>query len=389
MPPKRKYDSPATRRLTSWLRSSRARTGGRTNVSSVRRGRSTRRMARGRRGARRRISSYRKRSKGGSSFAKLTRILAPVSSYQFAVAGRAEVAVAPGTTNANCRWFLPQRAADFSLGYPNILDVTDLAYYLRQQGRNAALLTDVEMHSLDSRFITRDYRQLTKIVNQCNAQCIIEYHVIEARRDIPFRFNAEIGAYNLLDFLGNGFYATALQSASATGVEVSDPLVTSGINSINSAMSDASFSIFSSGPFLHYFKVKKVRKVIMNAGDIKMFELDHKAAITHRPATYARLIATDGSWQYQQNDPFYSFLKGSLFQLFKLTGTPVNDRDTKTNVNLSSPAVDFFTNVSMKYQAVVKTGAVNYRGPGFGLGSIPNPQFMGEQTDTALPVTNA
>lgn len=389
MPPKRSYENAKTRRITSWLRSTRPRTGRRANVSSVRRKRAASRMGRSRRGARGRISSYRKRSKGNSSFQKLTRILAPVNSYNFTVAGRAEVPAPGDLSDAPCKWFAPTRAADFTLGYPNIIDVTSLAYYLNQRSRDSAFTSAVDLHSLDMKFISRDYSQTTKIVNQCNTQCIIEYHVIEARRDIPFRFNASKGAYNLLDFLGAGLYQTAVEDASLTGISSSDPVATAGAFANNDALLSSSYSIFNTGPFLHYFKVKKVQKVVMNAGDVKLFTMSRKAAITHRPALYSKLDIGTETWLYDTNSPFISFLKGTMFQLFKLTGTPINDRDTKGNVNLSSPAVDYFTTCRQKYQSVVRTGGVNHRGPSYGIGATPNPQFMGEQTDSPLTVTNA
>jgi len=384
MPTKRKHGSQS---LKTWFRSSRSRTGGRSNVSSFRLKRTKGRVGRRRRGARRRLNSFRKRSKGSSSFQKLTKILAPVSSYSYTVAGRAEVGYS--AIDPACKWFLPERAANFSLGYPNLLDINNVAFFLNQQSRSSALETVPEMSSLDMKFLTSGFRQTTKVVNQCNAQAILEYHVIEARRDIPYRFNSTTGAYNILDLLGSGFFTAGVSSIPTNGIESIDPAATFNDLHSNQGMVENSRSIYTSGPFLHYFKVKKVKKVVLNAGDIKLFTLSHKGAITHRPALYARLTANASSWAYNSNEPFYAFLKGCQFQLFKLSGTPVNDKDTKTLVNLSGPAVDFVTDVRFSYQSVIKTGGVNWRGASYGLGVLPTPQFMGEQTDTALTVLNA
>jgi len=399
MPMKRKNVSTNGRRITSWLRSTRARTGRRANVTSKRRKRAPSRMARSRRGARRRIGSYRKRAKGGSSLAKLTRILAPVNTYSFQIAGRASCAftstlTAAGTSVAGlsvCKWFTPNRTVDTSLAYPNYRDVFSVARHLNSrnsfQGFTGASGFDVT--SMDFKYVTRNYKQSTKIVNQCNAQSILVYHEIVARQDIPLVSVSDNFNYDLLKWLGKGFFMTAIRQLDNDGVDNVGDTPTTLPSSSNEALSDNAYNIFNSGPFLHFFKVRRMRTVVMNAGDIRMFELNRPAAITHRPASWLTLEDDDNTYGYNNNNPQYCFKKGSVFQLFKLSGTPVNSASVSANVNTSAPAVDFVTNVSYTYQAVVKEGGVNVRASNYGLAAMDDGQFMGEQTDSPLPVINA
>lgn len=385
--PKRKHVS--SRPISKYFRSVRSR----PNVAAKRGKRRSSRISRSRRGSRRRLSRYRGRSKGASSFAKITRLLAPVSSYSFQVAGRATVltGAAQGFSGISpCHWFTPERAAEVTLAYPNWLDVSAQAKALNEltlaQNQTAVIQS---LESLDFKFITRNYGQTTKMVNQSNAQAVLYYHILEARRDIPHWTGTGVPpSYAILNLLGQGFFQTALQSSVNTGINTVPTATTNAYDS-NTALTDSAFSIYNSGPFLHYFKVKKVKRVIMNAGDIKVFSLSRSAPITHRPALYNTLQASTGSWSYGANNPQFAFLKGAQIQLFKLHGTPFNSAANKDLVNTTQPAVDFVTTCHCKYQAVVKAGGVNYRAANYNLGAFADGQFMGEQQELPLTALNA
>jgi len=387
--PKRKHASQS--KLTSWLRSSRSRSSGRRHHVARR---SIRRVPRNRKRARGRVSSYRKRGKGSSTFSKLTRVLAPVNSYSFQVAGRATVVTGAATGISGvspCKWFTPNRAVEVSLAYPNWLDVSAQARALNEmtQAQNqTAVLYGLE--SLNLKFITRNYVQSTKMVNQSNAQAVVYYHVLEARRDIPHWTGTGLPpSYNILNLLGLGFYQTALASSGVTGVNVDLPVATTNVYDTNTALVDSAFNIYQSGPFLHYFKVKKVQRVIMNAGDIKVFSISHSSPITNCPALYNNLVASTGTWAYGSNNPQFAFLKGAQFQLFKLHGTPFNSAALPTLVNTTQPAVDFITTCHSKYQAVVRAGGIQYRASNYNLGAFTDGQFMGEQQELPLAALNA
>jgi len=355
-------------------------------------------VARGRRGSRRRLSRYRKRSRGSSSFAKLTRILAPLSTISYQVAGREQIAgVATAAVSSSgvtlCRWFTPRRASGVSLGYPNWLDVQTTATALNGHDRSTGFAnTSQTIESLDFKFLTSNFKQSTKIVNQCNAQCILTYYIIEARRDIPIvvgEAETVSANYDILTMLGKGFYTSALRSIGNSGLDVTDFVSTTVPTSANEALVDGAYSVFNSGPFLHYFKVKKCKSVVMNAGDIKTFSMINKRQVVNRPALYCNIIADNDAWNYQNNQPNYCCLRGAQFQLFKLMGTPMNSAATPTSVNLTAPAVDFVSSISYTYQQIVKAGGVHLRGPNYNLASMNDGRFMGEQTDTPLTAINA
>lgn len=397
MPPKRKYDGSQTRRITKWLRSVKPRTAvaRRPARRFTSRSRLHKRSARniGGRGKR-----TRRRYKGSSSFQKLTRLLAPVSSISYQVAGREQIqGVATAAVSSSgvtlCRWFTPQRASGVSLGYPIWLDVLATANAVNGTTRGQGFDDANKTHeSLDFKFTTFGYKQSTKIVNQCNAQSILTYYVLEARRDIPIVVGeaAAVSAnYDILTMLGKGFYTTALRSVGNSGLDAVALTPTTLPTSANEALVDGAYNVFDSGPFLHYFKVKQTRTVVLNAGDIKIFNLVNNRKIINRPALYSNIIEDNDSWLYQNNQPSFFCLAGAQFQLFKLQGTPMNSAATVTNVNLTSPAVDFVSSISYKYQAIVKEGGVHIRGPNYNLASMSDGRFMGEQTDTALTAANA
>lgn len=255
--------------------------------------------------------------------------------------------------------------------WPHVDDLCEIGYRITHIDDNTAPINPV-FFTPSVQFWVSNYKCVTRMVNQSNSQVNVHVYTCELRRD-------------LLDS-NNSLYTIMSRGLFEKANELDPAGYTSGafINSTN-YMRDSAITPFDSSKFLGFVKIKTVRKITMNAGDIRTVIHGRRKAERVKPGSYMDLITGTQNWRSGVKQ--YAAKRGAVFQFFKITGQPSNDV-TGALLNITSPRVDFNHIYSFNYRYIVETGAVTTRFSATGL-SPGVMQIMGEATDTPITSANA
>lgn len=332
------------------------------------------------------------RTRRGLTVAKVLRSLTPRHSVSYASAGKVQVgsstAVGPscvyyfpnqrntlsdytnttGTVGTNARII---NGSSITQVFPNFLDMSTIGSRISTIDGNSTY-TSSTFFSPSVKFWAGDYKVSTKMVNQSNGQAIVHIYTCVARRDIP---NSQNSFYNIM---ANGL-REKLSSNDST-------LTYAYAGGEDDYMRDDTLSPYDSSKFCSYFKVIS-RKIVMNAGDIKLCYLNKRGMSIINPAVYSSLASNTATWNTGTTDVICR--KGAVFQFFKVTGQPTNDTTSRQFLGLTSPNIIFTHDYSFSYRFNVEAGAVNTRFPATGYANVGTGSIMGEQSDVAAPSTNA
>jgi len=226
---------------------------------------------------------------------------------------------------------------------------------------------------LDYSFHMHSARTKHSIVNQTNTQANIVIYWATIRRTIP---NTVVGTYRialLRNLLSLGLYEKASQIISTW-----DPTATNG------AVFQDCLSPFDSPKFLHYVKIRRSKKITLEAGDQYIcYDID-KRLRKIRPHDFQSITTSSQTWS-TGSTPEVAHVQGSTFMFFKISGQVTNDQSVKTSIATTNPSVDFLTDVDFKWNAIRNTGGGNLVRPGtLGVGQVGafNPSVMLEMTDS-------
>jgi len=380
---RRNVNGNSTRRRTILSRFGRSRSTRRTNYTGRRRT-----------GFKRRRIVSRK-----SPVTQVLKQLFPINRFTYNTAQQEEVIPGSFQGALSCRWFVPVRALNVSISYPNWTDMLDVAGVIQKGSPSDTLAASgsaFTQGSNDPKFHSMNFRQTCKVVNQSNAQCCLEVYECTARHDVPtFTQGALFQGFNFLNWLGHGFAVSNVNSDVSTGLPTANPdedMVSAFLNAGALQMTDAALTPFDSPTFVRLFSVKSVPKRILNAGDITTYQMVYKKKFTNKASQYKTLLGPDSTWRYSGNVDELSCVapKGSKFLLFKLTGQPAHiPGETSTAVNLTTPKVDVVTHVEFQYQYVNPRGNFTYRSSNYGIQQGNQPQtIMNEATATPAAFVN-
>lgn len=356
------------------------------------------RARRNRFSSRRRSSGYRSRPGRVSTVNKLTALLAPKNNYSFQLAGRCLVPDA-SVLNKPARYYCPTRRTvtngPFSMAYPNVFDSLQIAYLLNRSSLESNLTAGISIVATannyytnvtsapDSKFYLSNFSQSTQAVNQNNGQAVVTCYTCQFRKDVPY-IDAVDSTLDILDILGNGFF-TSNATEFTPGITESSV----GRTSDNYYMTKDVSSPFQSSVFTRWVKIVKVKKVVLNAGDMHTFNMSNRRIITDTSTNYKRFLGT-GDTTVGDYNQICAYRRGSMFQLFKVTGQLSNDpAPNQTSLNGTSPAVNFLTTCRFNYQQLVQHGKVSVHAENFGLTNLLNPQIITEGTDLPTSSVNA
>lgn len=369
----------------------------RTILSRFGRTRSTRRInytGRRRTGLKRRRVVSRK-----GPVSKVLRRLFPINRFTYNTAQLEKVNAAIPNDSLGCRWFVPLRALDVSISYPNWSDMVDVASQISIKGTNDSLIRidQVSIGGNDMKFMTSNFRQTVKIVSQHNAQTVIECYTCTARRDIPYyNNNGAENSFNFMNILGHGFTVSNTFNDQGTGLVTLDPdnytQTTNPFGASSAALTDAALTPFDSTTFTKFFQVSKPDKRIIDSGDMTTFTLSHKRQLTHRPSQYKNLFQPNSNWRYDGNvtDLISVAPKGAKFLLFKMYGQVAHVAGESTFLKNTTPAVAVSTHVQFDYQYVTPSSRITYRSANYGIDNESTAtQIINEKTGATVFEANA
>lgn len=341
---------------------------------------------RGRRG--RRSGSTR----GGLTVAKVLRSLTPRRSVSYATAGKVQVG-ASTAVGPSCVYYFPNQrntlsdytnttgtvgtnariinGSSITQVFPNFLDMSTIGSRISTIDANSTY-TSSTFFSPSVKFWAGDYKVSTKMVNQSNGQAIVYVYTCVARRDIP---NSQNSFYNIM---ANGLREKLSSNDSA--------LTYGYAGSEDDYMRDDTLGPYDSGKFCSYFKVSS-RKIVMNAGDIKLCYLNKRGMSIINPAVYSSLASNTATWNTGTTDVICR--KGAVFQFFKVTGQPTNDTASRQFLGLTSPDIIFTHDYSFSYRFNAEAGAVNTRFAATGYANVGTGSIMTEQGNVAAAATDA
>lgn len=306
------------------------------------------------------------------------------------------VAAAPGIVS--CKYFVPYRAGDVSLAYPNFTDSANIGLALNNTTTFTALArtqdTNQAVASIDVAFTSFNYREKHTITNVTNAQVTLTAYYLTCRRDIPYFTGTTsvsiFNAYNLLDWLGAALARVSVLSLSTTGIDTAFPTLQSAEFSETSfLMTDNQLDPRMAPLFNQYFRIRRVKTKKLGGGGICTFTNNQPRRIINSPNDYKNLLLNTTGWVYDQGATHTVFKRGSQLLLFKLIGQPVNSAATVTQVNLHTPAVDMMSECSFKYQSRLKRGTTIYGGPSYGVSSLTVPDFIADDLDAIGAIVTA
>jgi len=363
----------------------------RTILSRFRRSRPNRRLnytGRRRTGIKRRRTLSRK-----GPVAKVLRRLFPINKFTYTTAQTEFVANSVPNDALGCRWFVPNRALDVSISYPNWTDMVDVANQINSRGMadNLIRLEGYSNQGNDFQFHTSNFTQTCKIVSQSNSQTVIECYTCTARRDIPMYEYAGNNSFNFLNILGHGFTVSNLFNDQGTGLPTLDPDNyvgdTTPFGTLSEALRDAALTPFSSTTFTKFFQISKPERRILDSGDMTTFTVSNKRQIANRPSQYKNLFQPNASWRYDGNvaDLICVAPKGAKFLLFKMTGQIGHVNGATEFMKYSSPRIDMVTHVSFDWQYTTPGSRITYRSANFGIDNGNAPiTIMNEKTGVSV-----
>lgn len=348
-------------------------------------------------GSIRRSRGRRNTGKGSRlTIAKIIRALTPLNKCKYSTAGQAVVGQG-SAAHLGCVYYFPNRRGvtssataaglgDIGVGtlitngssttqvWPHVKDLQDVAYRVADVDESGSIINP-GFFTPSVEFYVSNYKAETKFVNQSNAQAIVWVFTAELRRDLGTNQD------NLYILMSQGLFEHT-NDLDAAGYNVgSDP-------NNNNYMRDSSITPFDSGKFCSYIKIIKSQRLVLNAGDIRSTFHYKRAQTKVKPAMYLDLQNQTQTWNLATAK--YAAKKGAVFQFFKICGQPANGPTAGgVQVNQTMPKIDFTHIYSFTYRHIMDTGAVTTRFPATGLGGGSALQIMGEQTDTAIPFTNA
>lgn len=348
------------------------------------------------------IRRHRGRRRNGKSrgltIAKVLRALTPLNTASYSVAGKAVVGGPSNNYGPQCVYYIPNnRVSVTTFGgsgtgtyvfsgskvingtgntqfFPSSLDATEIGYRISNVDGNTSVQS-TNFFSPSEKFYMGNYSCKTRMVNQSNGQAVVTVFSCVVRKDIP---SSQSSMYFLIS---NGILEKLTNSDSAQSYPVG-----SGATYTDDFMRDDTLSLFDSVKFTTYCKVVGKKTFVMNAGDIKLNYLSSKGMKIMRPTMF-NSITSGQTWRTSATD--IVAVKGSVFQVFRVTGQPTNDSVNKDYLGLTSPAIDFIHEYKFQYRYVTETGATTTRLGVSGFSNVSAPDVMTEQGNVVAVGVNA
>lgn len=332
------------------------------------------------------------RKSGRLTIAKIVKALTPRCTASYACAGKVFVG-ASAASGPSCVYYFPNirngvsdttavTPSTVGLGariingsgqtqvFPSYADMAQIGTRISSVDGNSQVLS-ASFFTPSVKFWAGNYKAVTKMVNQSNGQAVVTVYTCIARRDVPTALNS------LYSLLYSGYYEkmTSADNGNSYTSQTGDDV-----------MRDDQLEPYDSSKFCSYFIVSQ-RRMIMNAGDIKVVTHGKRGMQVINPAVYSTLNSGTATWSSSTADVLCR--KGAVFQFFKVSGQPTNDTTNKAAIGLSSPAIVFTHDYTFTYRFMVEAGAVNTRLGNTGFGAVTNASIMGEQSDTVQTGVNA
>lgn len=334
-------------------------------------------------------------SSRGLTLAKVIRSLTPLNSVSYAIAGK----VQPGVSNGNgpvCAYYIPNNRASATawssvptplLGdgqviingsgttqiFPSLLDVQALGVRVSSVDNSSTVATGTSFFSPSVQFYIGNYKCVTKMVNQSNSQACVQVYTCQLRKNLP---SSQPSIYNLIRY-------GMLDKLIAADNSVSYAITTT---SSDDYMRDDQLSPFDSSTFCSYVKITSVKKMVIDAGDMRILTHSKRGMIKVKPSMFCTVTQVGNTWLNAPADNMS--IKGGVFQFFKVTGQPTNDVTNKSALGYTSPVIDFVHDYSFNYRYVVETGATTNRFGAFGFGVVA-PSVMTEQGNVVAAAASA
>lgn len=324
------------------------------------------------------------------TIAKVIRSLTPLHSLSYAHAGRVVVGNSTAFGPA-CTYYFPNsrgistnvtasaarigtnetivNGSGASQVFPSADDMNIIASKITSIDGNSSRQA-ISFFTPSVQFWVGNYRVTTKLVNQSNAQAIVEVFTCVIRKDI------NTGASNLRNLLSNGL----AEKLAANDQANYNPVLH------DDYVRDDQLSPFDSGKFCGYVKMSS-RKMVINSGDIKIVTHGSKGMRKINPSTFSTLTSTTSTWGDVQGDIYCR--KGAVFQFFRITGQPTNDATNKSLLGKTSPAIVFTHDYHFQYRFMVEAGSTNSRLGHTGFGAVASASVMEEQSNTVSAQENA
>lgn len=302
--------------------------------------------------------SKKRRSRKGSKFSKAARSTAklltamqPINTYSYQTAGANSSNSYTATTGQQCSYVL--MAQHDQLGSANSAHVGTLTVFTIS--KLAALVTSSAAGNLSIKYYLHEASLNHTVTNAENSVGYLEAYYCVARRDIPE------SSPDTLTLLDDGFAEAGIASANWNNVDVTP---------------------YQSPAFCSNYKILKVQRVKMEAGESKTFSVNW---VGRKPINFGRyILPTDQTTTALTVPRLYSELKGNKFILFRLKGQVSNDITNKTTqIQSTAMKIDVLNRYRFKFQLMADPSSTFYTENATGF-TAPGTSAQIENTKTGV-----
>lgn len=201
---------------------------------------------------------------------------------------------------------------------------------------------------------------------QSNETSFIDCYYVRARKDVQSQVGTS-GSPNVYTFLARGFANNSLDNLNINP-------------STNDAMESRIYSPFQSYDFCKYFKIVKVKQIVIPPSEERTLRLTSKPRIVTPISYYFTRANIDGAQTFSTLARAYQYINRSQFILFRLHGRLSGIGTTQPNysqaVSFTTPTVHLNTNFTYNARIVQHQSEIHAMYANFGITTTSTPKII-------------